>query len=96
MNSFYAAVEHFGKARYLCDLFDGETGFAEQFRGTAGGEQFHAEAIEGLRKFEETMFIGDTEQRTLNSSHKHSFWQRGNAYYCFSRALATPGWLFYT
>ena len=39
-----------------------EAGFAEGARGAAGGDEFDAEAGEGLGEGDEAGFVGDAEQ----------------------------------
>jgi len=61
VEGFDAAVEHFGEAGEVADVFDFEAGVAEGAGGAAGGDELHAEAGERLREGDETGFVGDAE-----------------------------------
>ena len=67
---FDAAIEHFGKAGVLADVFDGEAGVAEGLGGAAGGDEFHAGSGEGLGEGHEAGFIGDGKQGAANFFHR--------------------------
>ncbi len=64
MQGFHPAVHHFRKTRVIRYFGDGYIMFGQQFRGTAGGEQFDSQAVQAAAKLENAGFIGDADQRT--------------------------------
>ena len=62
----YASVEHLGKSGEVANVFHGQASFAEGAGGTAGGDEFHAEAGKRFCKLNEPGFIGHAEQRTAD------------------------------
>ena len=62
VEGFHTAVEKFRGAGVFGDIDDGQSGVAEGFGRSAGGEEFDAEVVEFLGKVGEAGFIGDGEQ----------------------------------
>ena len=60
MQRLHAAVEHFGKAGQLADVFDREPGIAQRARRAAGGNQFNPKAGKNLCKLHQAGFVGHT------------------------------------
>ena len=59
---FDTAVEDFGEAGVVGDLFHRDTGLAQGFGGAAGGEDFDAVGSEGAGEVDEAGFVGDGDQ----------------------------------
>jgi hypothetical protein len=69
MQGLDASIEHFGKTGVFRDVFYGDTGFADDFGGTARGEQFDSRCVEHPGEIDQTGLVGDRKQRALNPCH---------------------------
>ena len=63
MQRLDAAVHDLGKAGVAGDLRDRHAAALEQRRRAAGGEERYAATVQRLREFDETVFVGNAEQR---------------------------------
>ena len=61
MQRLHAAVEHFGKAGEVRDIFDGDAGIAQQLGRASGGDEFDAERGKLAGEIGEAGFVGDAE-----------------------------------
>ena len=66
MQRLDAAVEHFGKAGEVGDIFDCDSGVAQGLGGAAGGDEFDAEGGEFAGEIDQAGFVGDAENGALN------------------------------
>ena len=57
----HAAVEHFGKTGVVGDFGDFQSGFAQQLRGAASGQQRHAETGKAACKINDTRLVGNAD-----------------------------------
>lgn len=57
VESFHAALEKFGCAGVVGDIDDGEPDLAQGLGGAAGGEEFDAEAVKTLSKFDQARLV---------------------------------------
>jgi hypothetical protein len=87
----YAAVEHFGEAGKIADVFNREAGFAEGACGTAGRDQLDPEAGERLGKFNQAGFVGYAEQCALNAPQSAGFRCHSSPLYWDCRAAVAAG-----
>ena len=62
-----AAVEHFGEAGEVGDVFHGDAGVAQELGGAAGGDEFDAESGELAGEIDESGLVGDTENGALDA-----------------------------
>jgi hypothetical protein len=69
-----AAVEHFRETGVIADFGHGQPGFAQHFRGAAGGQQIDALDGEAPGKFEDAPLVGDGNQRLLDGHGDCSSW----------------------
>src|SRR4051812_6019067 len=69
MNSFYTAIQHLGKLRDFCYVFDGDPFCAEERRCPPSGNQFNSEFLQAFGEGRDTGFIRDTQERALNFWH---------------------------
>jgi hypothetical protein len=60
-----AAVEHFGESGEFGDVFDGDAGIAQELSGASGGDEFDAEGGELAGEVDQTGFIGDGDNGSL-------------------------------
>jgi hypothetical protein len=70
MESLDATVEHFGEPGELRDIFDGDAGIAKQFGSSASGDELDVHRCELASEFDETGFVGDTEESALDTGHE--------------------------
>ena len=62
MQRFDATIEHFGNACDLCHFAHRQTLRTEQLRGTSGGNQLHAQIVQGTGKFNNACFVRHRDQ----------------------------------
>ena len=66
MQRFHAAVEHFGKAGEVGDVFYFNSRVAQELGGSAGRNQFHAEGGKLAGEIGEAGFVGNAEDCALD------------------------------
>jgi hypothetical protein len=57
-----AAVEHLGERRDLGHFGHGKASFGQQLGGAAGGDQGHAQTVQGLGQFDDAGLVGDGDE----------------------------------
>ena len=72
VESFDAAVEHFGEAGEVADIAHGETGVTQHSGGASGGDQFNTLSGEPPGKFDQACFVGNAQDGTFNFRHDSS------------------------
>ena len=66
MQRLYAPVQHLREAGQVADVFHRETGFAQSFRGSAGGDQLHSKTRQHLGELHQAGLVRDADQGPLN------------------------------
>ena len=61
MQRLDAAIEHLGESGEIGDVFDGDAGIAQEFRGASGGDEFDAKRGKLAGEIDESGFVGDAE-----------------------------------
>ena len=69
VQGFHTAIEHFGKAGEVGHFTHGQALGTQELRGAAGGDEFHAQLVQGLGEFNHIGFIGHGNQ----GIHEDSF-----------------------
>ena len=67
MQRLDTAIEHFGKAGEVGDVFDGDAGIAQKLGSASGGDEFDAEIGETPREIDEAGFVGYAENGALDA-----------------------------
>ena len=62
VQGFDAAIEHLRKAGHIGHLAHGQALVAQQLRGAAGGDQAHAQRVQGLGQLNNAALVGDRNQ----------------------------------
>ena len=65
----HAAIEHFGKARVLADVFDSEAGVAQRLGRATGGNDFNSSLHKDLDEGNKAGFVGNGNEGALNFCH---------------------------
>ena len=65
----HPTVQHLREAGVLGDVAHRQAGITNRLSGSTGGEQFHAGRHEGAGEGDESGFVGDGKQGTLNTRH---------------------------
>jgi len=63
---FHAAVEHFGEAGVVGHFDDGNARIGQELGRAAGGEDFHAQTVQGLGKGDNAGFVGKADEGALD------------------------------
>ncbi len=66
MQRLHAAVEHFGEASEVGDVFDGDEGIAKKLGRASGGDEFDAEAGKLAGEIDKAGLVGDAENGALD------------------------------
>ena len=66
MERLHAAIEHFRKPGELGNVFHCDAGFAEEFGGTPGGDEFDAESRKLAGEIDESGFVSNAEDGTAD------------------------------
>jgi len=59
MQRLHAPVHHFGKARHVRHVLDGQACLAQRLGAAAGGQKLHPATGEGLSQFDQSGLVGN-------------------------------------